>query len=66
LIEIAWSAPMVKSNLLYTKLIGVLSNWLANFNPVTMTMADGLKAVQLVAPSLESLASLRVESQSGR
>jgi len=57
---------MVKSNLLYTKLIGVLSNWLANFNPVTMTMADGLKAVQLVAPSLESLASLRVESQSGR
>jgi hypothetical protein len=52
---------MVKSIRLYTKLTGVLSNWLANFDPVTMTMADGLKAVQLVAPSLESLAALRVE-----
>jgi hypothetical protein len=52
---------MVKSIRLYTKLTGVLSNWLANFDPVAMTMADGLKAVQLVAPSLENLAALRVE-----
>ena len=37
---------MGKSIRLYTKLTGVLSNWLANFDPVTMTMADDLKAVQ--------------------
>jgi hypothetical protein len=51
---------MVKTNQLYTKLAGVLSNWLAHFDPATMTTADGLKAVQLVAPSLD-LAALRVE-----
>jgi hypothetical protein len=55
------SLAMVKTNQLYTKLAGVLSNWLAHVDPATMTTADGLKAIQLIGPSLESLAALRVE-----
>jgi hypothetical protein len=52
---------MAKNNQLYTKLTGILSNWLANFDSATMTTADGFKTIQLIAPVLESLAALRVE-----
>ena len=41
---------MAKSIQLYTRLTGILTNWLDKLDPAKMSMADGLKAFSLLAP----------------
>jgi hypothetical protein len=56
-----FNVAMIKSINLYVKLVDILSKWLATLDPATMTVADGLKAFQLLPQALESLASLRIK-----